>query len=86
MVDNPPTSFPRVTPYLLYEDVPAALAWLSEAFGFEERERWVDENGTLSHGELALGGVPYAQEIIFVISGEGEQMVETPEGVPVMMP
>jgi oxalate decarboxylase/phosphoglucose isomerase-like protein (cupin superfamily) len=26
---------------------------------------------------------PGAEEIIFVISGEGEQMVETPEGVPV---
>lgn len=25
---------------------------------------------------------PGAEEIIFVISGEGEQMVETPEGVP----
>ena len=27
---------------------------------------------------------PGAEEIIFVISGEGEQMVETPEGVPVV--
>ncbi|WP_423069147.1 cupin domain-containing protein [Devosia sp. CN2-171] len=26
---------------------------------------------------------PGAEEIIFVIAGEGEQMVETPEGVPV---
>lgn len=27
---------------------------------------------------------PGAEEIIFVISGEGEQMVETPEGTPVV--
>lgn len=27
---------------------------------------------------------PGAEEIIFVISGEGEQMVETPDGVPVV--
>lgn len=27
---------------------------------------------------------PGAEEIIFVIAGEGEQMVETPEGVPVV--
>jgi oxalate decarboxylase/phosphoglucose isomerase-like protein (cupin superfamily) len=27
---------------------------------------------------------PGSEEIIFVISGEGEQMVETPEGVPVV--
>jgi uncharacterized glyoxalase superfamily protein PhnB len=45
----------RVFPMLAYENGSAALDWLSEAFGFEERERWVDENGTLSHGELALG-------------------------------
>src|SRR2546428_157665 len=25
--------FPQVTPYLLYEDVPAALDWLTRAFG-----------------------------------------------------
>jgi hypothetical protein len=54
MVDNPPTSFPRVTPYLLYEDVPAALAWLSEAFGFCERLRFTAEDGTVNHAEMEL--------------------------------
>ncbi len=54
MVDNPPTYFPRVTPYLLYEDVPAALAWLSEAFGFRERLRFTAEDGTVNHAEMEL--------------------------------
>jgi uncharacterized glyoxalase superfamily protein PhnB len=27
----------RITPYVLYEDVAAALEWLEEAFGFKRR-------------------------------------------------
>jgi uncharacterized glyoxalase superfamily protein PhnB len=44
-----------VTPYLLYEDVAAAIDWLGRAFGFEERLRFADEEGTVTHAELALG-------------------------------
>jgi PhnB protein len=44
-----------VTPYLLYQDVAAAIAWLSSAFGFEERLRFTDENGAVTHAELTLG-------------------------------
>ena len=39
MPANPPTGIPRITPYLLYEDVAAALAWLGRAFGLRERMR-----------------------------------------------
>jgi PhnB protein len=45
----------QVTPYLLYEDVAGALAWLSEAFGFEERVRFTDANGDVTHAEMAIG-------------------------------
>ena len=49
-----------VTPYLLYEDVAAAIEWLSRAFGFEEQLRFADDDGTVTHAELALGdGVVY---------------------------
>ena len=49
-----------VTPYLLYEDVAAAIDWLSRAFGFEETLRFADDDGTVTHAELALGdGVVY---------------------------
>ncbi len=44
-----------ITPYLLYEDVAAAIDWLGRAFGFEERLRFADENGTVTHAELAFG-------------------------------
>ena len=44
-----------ITPYLLYEDVSAAIDWLSRAFGFEERLRYADESGTVTHAELTLG-------------------------------
>ncbi len=39
MPKNPPENMPRITPYLLYEDVGAAMDWLARAFGFRERMR-----------------------------------------------
>ena len=42
-----------VVPMLAYADGSAAMDWLSDAFGFEERERWIDDHGALSHGEMA---------------------------------
>jgi uncharacterized glyoxalase superfamily protein PhnB len=44
-----------ITPYLLYKDVAAAIEWLSQAFGFEERLRYADGSGTVTHAELTLG-------------------------------
>ena len=55
MVANPPPGWPRVTPYLLYEDPAAALEWLAEAFGFRERFRHVGEEGWINHAELEIG-------------------------------
>ena len=39
MPANPPENMPRITPYLLYEDVAGALDWLTKAFCFRERMR-----------------------------------------------
>jgi uncharacterized glyoxalase superfamily protein PhnB len=47
---------PSVVPMISYADGPAAMDWLSRAFGFEERERWLDDSGRLSHGEMSTGG------------------------------
>lgn len=44
-----------VTPYLLYEDVDAALDFLSRAFDFEERLRLVGPEGYVNHAEMRLG-------------------------------
>jgi PhnB protein len=44
-----------VTVYLLYEDVPAAIDWLGQAFGFQEKLRYADDDGTVTHAEMTLG-------------------------------
>jgi len=41
-----------VVPMLAYEDGPAALDWLSRAFGFKECARMLDDAGRLAHGEM----------------------------------
>jgi len=46
---------PDVTPYLLYEDVAAAIDWLEKAFGLRERLRSADPEGTVSHAEMTIG-------------------------------
>ena len=50
---------PQVVPYLLYEDANAAMDWLIRVFGFTERARDRQSDGTVRHGELLLdsGGV-----------------------------
>jgi uncharacterized glyoxalase superfamily protein PhnB len=50
---------PQVVPYLLYEDAGAAMDWLIRVFGFAERVRDRQSDGTVRHGELLLdnGGV-----------------------------
>jgi PhnB protein len=47
--------YPTVTPYLLYEDVAEALAWLERAFGFQERLRFTTDDGTVNHAEMTVG-------------------------------
>ena len=47
--------YPDVIPMIAYEDGVAALDWLAKAFGFQERDRWVEPDGTLSHGEMQTG-------------------------------
>ncbi len=46
---------PRVTPYLLYEDLDAALRWLAQAFGFRERLRHPGPDGKARHAEMSVG-------------------------------
>jgi PhnB protein len=47
---------PTVTPYLLYEDLEGALAWLTGAFGFRERSRMSGADGKARHAEMLLPG------------------------------
>lgn len=52
MPKNPPENMSRITPYLYYEDVASALAWLNRAFGFRERLRMPGPEGKITHAEM----------------------------------
>lgn len=54
MAANPPANMPRITPYLLYEDVAGALDWLSRTFGLKERMRLAGPDGRPVHAEMEL--------------------------------
>jgi uncharacterized glyoxalase superfamily protein PhnB len=41
---------------LAYEDGAAAIDWLVRAFGFREQLRYTEDDGTVTHAELATGG------------------------------
>lgn len=53
-MQNPPPGYPRVSPYLLYEDADRAVAFLCETFGFVERRSEIGGAGR-RHVELLLG-------------------------------
>ena len=55
-IENPPAGFPRITPYLLYEDLDATLDWLIGAFGFTEQVRMKGPDGKANHAEVGLAG------------------------------
>jgi uncharacterized glyoxalase superfamily protein PhnB len=48
-------TYPDVIPMIAYENGPAAMDWLSSAFGFKERTRMLGADGRLSHGEMEAG-------------------------------
>ena len=52
MITNPPDGYPRIAPYLIYEDAADAMEWLSNAFGFVERMRMPSPEGKIMHAEL----------------------------------
>jgi uncharacterized glyoxalase superfamily protein PhnB len=44
-----------VIPSLRYRDAPAAVTWLAEAFGFEERLVVPTEDGRIAHAQMTYG-------------------------------
>lgn len=55
-VTEPPAGFPRVLPHLIYEDVDAAIAWLTDVFGFRERvsAHHEEADGTTSRAQIEV--------------------------------
>jgi uncharacterized glyoxalase superfamily protein PhnB len=48
-------TFTGVVPYVNYENAGAMLDWLSNAFGFVERARYVDKDGIVRQAEMRIG-------------------------------
>jgi len=67
MVQNPPGNMPRITAHLLYHNVPAALTWLTNTFGFQERVRIKGPDGVVSHGEME-----FADGVVMLGRPDGE--------------
>ncbi len=44
----------RITPYLYYADVDAALSWLSKAFGFKAMMKFPGPDGRTGHSSMKL--------------------------------
>jgi uncharacterized glyoxalase superfamily protein PhnB len=57
MAESNPFKAPMLCPYIYYADGNAAMEFLTNAFGFKERSRHVDQDGTLRHGEVQQGNV-----------------------------
>jgi PhnB protein len=66
-----------IIPYLAYEDAPAALTFLCEAFGFEERFRMAMPDGRIGHAEVALG-----ESVLFLASLWKEVGNMSPKDLP----
>jgi PhnB protein len=74
MAASTPDDPPRITPYLAYQDAPAALRFLCEAFGFEERFRHPMPDGRIGHAELAYAG----QSAVWLASAYPEMGLQSP--------
>lgn len=48
-------SAPTLYPLMRFRDAPAAIAFLKDAFGFQQREVIANEDGTIAHAELSYG-------------------------------
>jgi uncharacterized glyoxalase superfamily protein PhnB len=78
-MSNPPPGYPRVSPYLLYEDAPAAIDYLQRTFGFELRLTQIGAAGR-SHNELLLG------EDGLVMLGQAGESFSSPRTLGVFPP
>ena len=45
-----------VIPCLRYRDAPAAIDWLCRVFGFERHAVYSNEDGSIAHAQLVMGG------------------------------
>jgi PhnB protein len=71
---NPDDGYARVVPELVYQDVGAALDWLSNVFGFRETLRHTLDDGQVSHADMDTG----CGGVVMLTSAKGE--MQSPAG------
>ena len=52
-----PNVIPNIFPEIVYDDAPAALNWLAQAFGFVKGEVIDGPDGSIAHSEMHFGPV-----------------------------
>ena len=73
----PPPGNQRIIPMLVYADAPAALDFLSRAFGFEERYRMEMADGRIGPAETG-----YQDNVVMLASEFGEMGLISPRDLP----
>ena len=53
---DPTKGYPRIVPYVLYDDVREAVHWLGEVLGLREVIRFATPDGQVRHAEVEAGG------------------------------
>ncbi len=77
MPQSPPEGFPRLAPYLFYNDLAAALEWLGKAFGFETRMSMPGPDGSIVHAEMQL-----EDAVIMMGPASEERGLKSPKDLP----
>jgi PhnB protein len=74
---NVPEGFHTLTPYIMFRDSAAAIAFYQKVFGAEEEMRDLDEEGRVRHAQLRIG-----DSHIMLSDGSGKfpEMGEAPDG------
>ena len=72
-----PENTPTIYPALAYRDAPAAMKFLSNAFGFAELMVAPGENGSIVHAEMNLGSA-----VIMLGSNRPEMGWVSPDELP----
>jgi uncharacterized glyoxalase superfamily protein PhnB len=49
---KPPEGYPRISPYLNYEDMGAMMEWVARAFGMTERHSMRGADGQVNLAEI----------------------------------
>lgn len=78
---NTNTTKATIFPCLRYCDAPAAIEWLCSAFGFEKQAVYPNDDGTIAHAQLALGGGMIMLGSALEKKSEWGQLIKQPDEI-----